>query len=810
MCENTSSTSAQTEEEGSSSNQSVNSNTNRGRALILYRAWQICSGISILLLFSTAGALLSAQDHGTLVRQYTSTFVMLSVSMVLAAVFLIFGCIEYHTPWTNGILEKQESTSKVRPCDFEKFRDGYNKMRSARAGIYIEVILSFFLYLLPQYITRISYFSTYSVIYDWFFVLSVLANGFALAQCSFQTSWIGTSRRTPSIGIAVANVILYFAVILDLVCNGTNQILLHPFLDITGASLRENINNIFNSIPDGVKTGVIVATGVALLKDFISQMLASINNQHPANLTQQRRHIRHRLLTHWNYTGRVSTFSRENFRTEFLTTNVLIGAFFVLIVISHNAWDTVPSPDTPEDGIVSVAIYSLIFMLFSFASLWSIRDETLIQSEHMYLSVKSIKLYKDSIRRNGDGPPTSAWMDFCQVLCNLTANVSGIDSEDADYQNIAPMISATAQMITLTEGKNCEPDECKRALFFCDILRAKGNIQALILRDASHEKNENDTIFYSSNAPLQIARDLRFANLMAELIGDDSLYPTVPKPDESSSTETDNGKRYTSTPLCFVKSMLELFFKNNTLDFVSISDMYGISNYDIINLLKIDILQYLFHYEAQQNNCGLSWLGCCYADPCAMNAKKQAVAGTSQKAEEKYEREIFALTLPFLIIDRFHSRWRNADVSTINSLFLESIYNYYKSLQLGLQNVDKEMIALMSFQRLLSSEFNLSIILTINAVIDGYLILKTRALSTTENHSQKKITAEAEGTTNKDQQSETNMDKGIMFNMLNKRFSALAFDCWIKKGLAQQTEMKDIYTYWKSVIDIASKEQAGK
>lgn len=136
-------------------------------------------------------------------------------------------------------------------------------------------------------------------------------NGFALAQCSFQTSWIGTSRRTPSIGIAVANVILYFAVVLDLVCNGTNQILLYPFLDITGASLRENINNIFNSIPDGVKTGVIVATGVALLKDFISQMFASINNQHPANLTQQRRHIRHRLLTHWNYTGRVSTFREK-------------------------------------------------------------------------------------------------------------------------------------------------------------------------------------------------------------------------------------------------------------------------------------------------------------------------------------------------------------------------------------------------------------------------------------------------------------------------------------------------------------------
>lgn len=739
MCGNASSTSARTGEESSSSNQSVNSNTRSERALTLYRAWQIFSGIAILLLFSTIGALLSAQDHEIVVRQYTSTFMILSVSMALAAVFLIFGCIEYHAPWINGIFEKQKDTCDVDSSDFQKFRNGYNKMRRARVGIYIEVILSLFLYLLPQYITRISYFTTYSVIYDWFFVLSVLMNGFALAQCSFQTSWIGTSRRTPSIGIAVANVILYFAVVLDLVCNGTNQILLYPFLDITGASLRENINNIFNSIPDGVKTGVIVATGVALLKDFISQMFASINNQHPANLTQQRRHIRHRLLTHWNYTGRVSTFSRENFRAEFLTTNVLIGAFFVLIVISHNAWDTVPSPDTPEDGIVSVAIYSLIFMLFSFASLWSIRDETLIQSEHMYLSVKSIKLDKDSIRKNDNGQPTSAWMDFCQVLCNLTANVSGIDSEDADYQNIAPMIIATAQMITLTNDKDCKPDECKRTLFFCDILRAKGNIQALILRDASHEKNENDTVFYSSNAPLQIARDLRFANLMEDLIGDDGLYPVELAPNERGGSnqheEIKLFKPYDLTPLCFVKKLLKLFFDTD-LDFGSTPDIYNCSNEDVIQLLKIDVFHFLFRYEIEHKKsrriktCGLSWLGCNCQVPQVPCEAKTDIKGKSP-------REELILTMPFIVVKCFDRRWENTKEPMLDHVLLWPILHYYMLLpknwavQCGNDVLDE--IAFTTFRQLADMQADLSFVERIVSILSEHGKLDDAILPEEEN-----------------------------------------------------------------------------
>ena len=811
MCGNASSTSARIGEESTSPNQSVNSNTRSGRALTLYRAWQIFSGISVLLLFSTIGALLSAQDHEIVVRQYTSTFMMLSVSMALAAAFLIFGCIEYHTPWTNGILKKQESTSKVRPCDFEKFRDGYNKMRSARAGIYIEVILSFFLYLLPQYITRISYFSTYSVIYDWFFVLSVLANGFALAQCSFQTSWIGTSRRTPSIGIAVANVILYFAVVLDLVCNGTNQILLYPFLDITGASLRENINNIFNSIPAGMKTGVIVATGVALLKDFISQMFASINNQHSANLTQQRRHIRHRLLTHWNYTGRVSTFSRENFRAEFLTTNVLIGAFFVLIVISHNAWDTVPSPDTPEDGIVSVAIYSLIFMLFSFASLWSIRDETLIQSEHMYLSVKSIKLDKDSIRKSHNGQPTSAWMDFCQVLCNLTANVSGIDSEDADYQNIAPMIIATAQMITLTKDESCKPDECKRSLFFCDILRAKGNIQALILRDASHEKNENDTIFYSSNAPLQIARDLRFANLMADLMGDDSLYPVEPKSNECVGSNQKGRIKpfepYDLTPLCFVKKLLTLFFDTD-LDFGSTPDIYNCSNADVIQLLKIDVFHFLFRYEIEHKKsrgiktCGLSWLGCnCRVSQTPCEPK------TDNKG--KRPREELILTMPFIVVKCFDMRWENTKEPMLDHVLLEAVLNYYmlflKGWVVQRENNVLDEIAFTTFRQLTDMRADLSLVERIIYMLcklgnlDGDSLLKdnealgqkyTKTLSTMEGQK-----CEGKGSGAK--------DRGIQEAMLRRRVEELlrnGGNATQKKSSEDAIDWNELYGGWKRIV----------
>ena len=258
--------------------QCVNYNPNRGRTLILYRAWTFFTIISALLLCSTFGAILSAYSYEIIIQQYTFTFVILSVSLVVATAVLILGCIEYHDPWTNGIFEKNKFGTEASYYDYEKFRDGYNIMRKARVGIFVEIIFSVFLYWLPQCITRIPSYAKYSVIYDSIFALCVLSNIERFCTCTmlFPNFMDWNKSATPSIGIALANVILYFAVVLDLVCSGLNQIILHPFLDITGDSLREGINNIFNSIPDGVKTGVIVATGVALLKDFISQMFANL------------------------------------------------------------------------------------------------------------------------------------------------------------------------------------------------------------------------------------------------------------------------------------------------------------------------------------------------------------------------------------------------------------------------------------------------------------------------------------------------------------------------------------------------------
>ena len=806
--------------------QCVNYNPNRGRTLILYRAWTFFTIISALLLCSTFGAILSAYSYEIIIQQYTFTFVILSVSLVVATAVLILGCIEYHDPWTNGIFEKNKFGTEASYYDYEKFRDGYNIMRKARVGIFVEIIFSVFLYWLPQCITRIPSYAKYSVIYDSIFALCVLLNGFALAQCSFQTSWIGTSRRTPSIGIALANVILYFAVVLDLVCSGLNQIILHPFLDITGDSLREGINNIFNSIPDGVKTGVIVATGVALLKDFISQMFANINNQHPANLTQQRRHIRHRLLTHWNYTGRVSTFSRENFRAEFLTTNGLIVFFFVFIVISHNAWDTVPRPDIPEDGIVSVAIYALIFMIFSFASLWSIRDETLIQSEHMYLSVKSIKLDENSIRKYGDGRATPAWMDFCQVLCNLTANVSGIDSEDADYQNVAPMIIATAKMITTTKYEDCNSDEykraaCKQALFFCDILRAKGNIQAIILRDASHEKNENDTTFYSSNAPLQIARDLRFANLMADLIGDDSLYPVDPKSNKCVQSMQKEGeeplKPYDLTPLCFVKKLLNLFFVTD-LDFGSTPDIYSCSNEEVIRLLKIDVFHFLFRYEIEYEKsqgiktCGLSWLGC----NCQVS---QTPCETKPNIQNKKPREKLILTMPFIVVKCFEKRWKSTADPMLDRVFLNAIFAYYKHFfgqyYITCKNDELEDIAIATFRQLFDIQVNLSFIERAVSILDipggECLGVFYADNENTQNSENSHVLGEKYRLFARHfvpaKENKAGEDIGIQESMLRKRFEELTGDEFQKAGCAirnnsceNESSWDKLYRGWRKIV----------
>lgn len=774
---------------------------------ILLIAWGILAFGSLGLFTSSIyNAVFSQNNKGWIDLYYISVGV-LTFSLFLAILILSWGCTAYHISWSNGLPY----------ASYNEFHFVYNITRLIRVGVYFEIVFSIILNWVPLFLSKVYNSSEVLVTYNWFFVFCFACNGAALAECSFQTSWIGTSRRTPSIGIAVANVILYFAIILDLICNKVIKIDLIIF-NATGDALRSHLNNVFNSIPNSVKTGIIIATGIALLKDFVSQFSASISYHHPANLAQQRRHIRHRLLTHWNYKESVATFSRENFRAEFLTVNILIGAFSVLTVICRNAWNVDPAPDSLADGIVSMAIYSLIFMFFSFASLWSIRDETLIQSEHMYLSIKSIKLNELSIR-GSDGLATPAWMDFCQVLCNLTSNVSGIDSEDVGYRNIAPMLVVTARSIT-------NDYSCKRDLFTCDILRAKGNIQATLLRDTNHEKNESDASFYASDTPVQIARDLIFANLMVNLI---ETVNIVPKNFNFNCTNL-----YNSTPICFVNKLLGLFFNAGVLDFGSASEAYSISNKDIITLLKVDVFQYLFRYEVEQNNCGLSWLECPYIcknciqqnDINNPNTEPKHVNINERNVNSK-ERELLILTLPFLIIDCFRHRWRKIDISTINALFLQSVYNYYIFFSdctiLKTPSKDIEHIALASFQRLLDSEFNLSIIETINGVIDDYLKVKTYLSSTATGNPPCQMTsadrnlmqANLNDTKIADKDNGTIWDREIFKSILQKRFNTLNSDCWIKAGLASnqwinRIDSQSIYGYWKRIVCMSFMKQESK
>lgn len=780
--------------------QNMDVSINNSSTKIAYRIWQISLGATLYTLILLINHIVSSQEYKIVVCLYTLVTGELALSLALAAAVLIFGCIEYHNPWVQ----------KASELNYKGFRYAYRKMKIARIGILVEIVLSIFLFVLPQYVLRLPGYSSYLITYDSFFAFCLLVNGFALSQCTFQISWIGTSRRTPSVGIAVANVILYFTIVLDVVCCSTSNIDIIIFSEMKGIELREHLNNVFNSIPDGVKTGVVLATGIALLKDFISQFFASITSLHPANLVQQRRHIRHRLLTHWNYKASVATFSRENFRTEFLTVNVVIGALFVFAMICRNAWDVVPNPDNSSDGIVSLAIYSLIFMLFSFASLWSIRDETLIQSEHMYLSIKSVKLTDASIRDTKPG-----WRDYCQVLCNLATNVSGIDSEDDGYQNISDMLSATAKQI----AKN---DNCILAKFCCDILRTKGDMRAALLRDSSHEKNENDAIFFARDTPLQIARDLQFATLVTHLL--EECY---------KKNKIDRENIYASTPLSFVIGQLEQFISKMTLDFSSITDVYCISNKDIVNLLKVDILQYLFRYEETQNTCGLFWLGCNCSHLC-QNGENH------EKVEPKYKREILILTLPFIIVNSFDKRWKNAVTPMIDLLLLNTIFYYYYDFfdtdLIRLKPDQLKEIEVTSLQQLADMQADLSLIEKINGMLD---MLSPSSAQTSSTQNSKNSTADSQNSTKpaedsgknkyekKYRMSEYNVndqcgkdgqeqsiagsgitkDLGVRETMLRKRFSMLPRDIALKYGLVIKNNSDScwndwdrLYAGWKRIV----------
>lgn len=782
------------------SDQNMDVSVDNGSTKIVYHIWQISLGVTLYTLVLLISNIASSQEYKIVANLYTLIIRELAISLALAAAVLILGCIDYHNPWVQNASE----------LNYKGFRYAYEKMKTARIGILVEIVLSIFLFMLPQYVLRLPGYSTYLITYDLMFAFCLLVNGFALSQCTFQISWIGTSRRTPSVGIAVANVILYFTIVLDVVCCSTSNIDIIIFSEMKGTELREHLNNVFNSIPDGVKTGVVLATGIALLKDFISQFFASITNLHPANLTQQRRHIRHRLLTHWNYKASVATFSRENFRTEFLTVNFVIGAFFVFVMICRNAWDVVPNSDNPPDGIVSLAIYALIFMLFSFTSLWSIRDETLIQSEHMYLSIKSVKLTNVSIR---DTKPI--WRDYCQVLCNLATNVSGIDSEDDGYQNISHMLSATAKQIA-------NNDACILAKFCCDILRTKGNMRATLLRDSSHEKNENDAFFPARDTPLQIARDLQFATLVTHLL--EECY---------KENRVDEKNIYASTPLSFVLRILEQFFRKMTLDFSSITDVYCISNKDIVNLLKVDILQYLFRYETAQNTCGLFWLRC--------NCSKQCQNDENHgEAVHKYKREILILTLPFIIVNCFDERWKNAVTPMIDLLLLNAIFYYYYDFfdtdLICFKPDQLKEIVVTSLQQLADMQADLSLIKRIDDTLDmlppsGVQISSTQnskdsiadvqnsanpAKDSGKNKYEKKYRMRGDNVNDqcgKDEQEQSitgndiTEDLGVRETMLRMRFSGLPRDIALKYGLVNNNDPNScwddwdkLYAGWKRIV----------
>lgn len=746
--------------------------------------WVFFAVLLILSTFGFLGHFISSPRSESAYLLFCITAVLLSISLFPAMLVLILGCLEYHNGWMNG---------KVT---FAEFSTAYSRMRFVRIAIFIELACSIILYTVPS-------FANYEIDCRSFFIFLILTiiNEAALFQCIFQTSWIGTSRRTPSVAIALSNMLLYFTIILDLVCNDSINICLGPIED--GASLRIYLNNIFNSIPSSVKTGAVIVSAIAILKDFIGQMFAAISVLHPGNLSEQRRYIRHRILTHWNYKESVSTFSRENFRTEFLVTNVLFGIVCVFLMLCRYVWnegatDIIHPPTI--DSISCVAIFSLIFMIFAYTSLWSIRDETLIQSEYTYLSIKSIKLTPESIRNSN-----TLWMDFCQVLCNLTSNVSGIDSEDKSYHNIDKMLQKTLAQMT-------DPGSCARTKFICDILRTKGNIRGAMLRDSSHEKNENDVSIYTRHAPLQIARDLQFACVINNLL-------KVSLDSSSQSSDCSNIlDLYEFSPLCYVNFLLARLFENQQINFGMIPDLYGISNQEIINLLTIDVILYLFRNEADSKTCGLSWLGCTCSKPvigCSNNCPKPS-DNFFEKCPGKYDkcpasialrtmqREQLILILPFIVMKCCCDRWKNIDNKTLNILFFDAMVDYYyyfmtkKYKPYSTNNLNG--LAIKTFRYLFDIGVPLSLIDYMHKTLYGRI--SPCSVSSMKDYLTKRIQefSKVFSSSNTDPSSFSD-DANILYKNLNSKFAALNAESLAKRGLSNADQWENtLYTPWQKII----------
>lgn len=552
---------------------------------------------------------------------------------ILSTLFLCYGCAQYHMGWLRNEVE------------FRQLRSAYNLMIIVRILTYV---ISGFALLLAfkgePYINNESLMRSFTIC------------AVALFQSSLQSVWQTTFRRRSSYSIAVANAILYLA-LLDTACNSTPYIL--GWIQWSEeASLREALVTKLEPIFALASGGLIVTVVVAFLQSILSSLLSAMTSHNPSNQMQQRRRNRRRILTHWNYRQDGAASSHEDTCVRVLLVEMVVAAFALALALWKSPLNEVTDTSSSYKLVPIFAVYlvviAAIILVLATMSLWSISDEKLIQSEYSYLTIRSIYLKEEDIRCSH-----TRWLDFCQVLVHLSSNVSGLDSEDGGYHNIHKNIFQLYDCMS-KEGK------CVKVKFLVDILRIKGNATAALLRESAHEnaKNEDDTDSkkFGKKNHLRQAQDIQFAGMLTGLL--DEYLKSV---DEASDfIEGD--------PFIFVLRLDQFFFSANTSD-ASENNRWAqhLSSFDIdtsdgIRMLRTDGMIRILHRDTQ-SSCGISWLGC--------NCEDKSPNCTDYVTKlSRINRMILMLQYPFMILRCYAERWE----SVRSIFFYEEIINYYKQL----------------------------------------------------------------------------------------------------------------------------------
>lgn len=625
----------------------INSNVVRLKAVACIASWVIyLLWVRIVLDYPLQGASLPNFLFESSISKLIS-FALAFIPWILTLNILYSGCNYFFHNWSEGSLEHN------------MFMVGECAMQRVRWTCYgVAVINLYFAFSSSNFRNN----SVLSLIAVSLVIPFFISNLQSLCRLTF--------RRWPNHAIAFGNAILYLAV-LTMPYEESN---LWGVVSIK----TESIATLIDNLPASLKGSIIVATVVAVLNESLKDTLSGVINQEPSNVSQRRRRIRRKLLTHWYYKKNSVISSNENIVVNLAIVLTLVYMACLLFSFGMTLSDSNKLPsnedtlsttavgisvvdrqnsvaDTDADSSdingLSLSSYLVILAIIIYVpgimAHWNISDDRLIQSEYLYLIFQGARLTSDDIQNS-----TTHWNDYCQVLVHLYSNVSGIASEDHGYHNLSSMLSKLRKH--LAQG-----NDCVDAKFFSDLLCAKGDINAKLLREYPHNEKAE-----AKNKDAQQAQDLQFATNLLDLL-DNHIH------EHNCSPDTD---LMDYNPLVLIESAGAWFFDGRENDWGQRLGAYNVSAIEGIKLLKMDAMIYILQRETL-GHCGLSWLGCNCESKSHICEQKQKVTSNVSNVDMLITKRLeLLLSYPCIIIQCFAKRWQ---YKFDNYLFSDDVSHFY-------------------------------------------------------------------------------------------------------------------------------------